>query len=71
MNNKKVIGVLLTYNCENLVQKAINKIPKDEFDDLICSDDGSKDNTTQIVEKNNIKVLRNEHKGYGGNLLQE
>ena len=69
MNNKKVIGVLLTYNCENLVQKAINKIPKDEFDDLICSDDGSKDNTTQIVEKNNIKVLRNEHKGYGGNLF--
>ncbi|MDC2998483.1 glycosyltransferase family 2 protein [Candidatus Pelagibacter sp.] len=69
MNNKKVIGVLLTYNCENLVQKAINKIPKNEFDDLICSDDGSKDNTTLIVEKNNIKVLRNEHKGYGGNLF--
>ena len=69
MNNKKVIGVLLTYNCENLVQKAINKIPKNEFDDLICSDDGSKDNTALIVEKNNIKVLRNEHKGYGGNLF--
>ena len=69
MNNKKIIGVLLTYNCENLVQKAINNIPKEEFDDLICSDDGSKDNTIQIVEKNNIKVLRNEHKGYGGNLF--
>ena len=65
----KVIGVLLTYNCENLVQKAINNIPREEFDDLICSDDGSKDKTIQIVEKNNIEVLRNEHKGYGGNLF--
>ena len=66
----KVIGVLLTYNCENLVQKAINNIPREEFDDLICSDDGSKDNTIQIVEKNNIEVLRNKHKGYGGNLCR-
>ena len=45
----KVIGVLLTYNCENLVQKAINNIPREEFDDLISSDDGSKDKTIQIV----------------------
>jgi len=65
----RIIGVLLTYNCERLVQKAINNIPVEEFDDLICSDDGSSDNTIEIVKKNNIKILKNIHKGYGGNLF--
>ena len=66
---KKIIGVLLTYNCENLVQKAINNIPFKEFDEVICSDDGSTDGTCDIVSKNDIKILKNKHKGYGGNLF--
>ena len=64
----KIIGVLMTYNCERVVQNAIDKIPKDEIDDIICSDDGSIDNTLSIIKKNNIKFVQNHHTGYGGNL---
>ena len=64
----KIIGVIMTYNCESLVQKAIDQIPKEEFDKLICTDDGSTDNTIEIVKKNNIEFIKNNHLGYGMNL---
>ena len=44
----KIIGLILTYNCENLVQKSIDKIPKNTLDEIICSDDESSDNTKTI-----------------------
>ena len=65
----KIIGILMTYNCEKIVQNAINRIPKNEFDDIICSDDGSIDNTLDVIKKNGIKFIKNEHTGYGGNLF--
>ena len=55
----KIIGIIMTYNCESLVQKAIDQIPKEEFDKLICTDDGSTDNTIEIVKKNNIEFIKN------------
>ena len=66
--NKKKVGVILTYNCEKLVQKAINNIPKNFFDTVICSDDGSTDKTLKILEENNIPVYQHKHLGYGGNI---
>ena len=50
----KLTGVILTYNCERLVQKAIDKIPKNILHEIICIDDASIDNTKEVVEKNNI-----------------
>ncbi len=64
----KIIGVIMTYNCEKFVQNAIDQIPKDEFDSLICTDDGSTDNTIEIIKKNNIEYIVNDHLGYGKNL---
>lgn len=64
----KTIGVIMTYNCEKFVQDAIDQIPKSEFDELICTDDGSTDNTIEIIKKNNIKYIVNDHLGYGKNL---
>ncbi len=65
----KLIGIILTYNCEKLVQKAIDKIPKNILYDVICADDASSDNTKSILEKNNIPFFTHEHTGYGGNLF--
>ena len=63
----KLIGIILTYNCEKLVQKAIDKIPKNILYDVICADaDASSDNTKSILEKNNIPFFTHEHTGYGG-----
>ena len=66
----KLTGVILTYNCERLVQKAIDKIPKNILHEIICTDDASVDNTKEIVEKNNILFFTHEHTGYGGNLFE-
>lgn len=65
----KIIGVIMTYNCGELVQNAINQIPKDEFDQIICTDDGSIDNTLEVIKKNNIQYIQNSHLGYGKNLF--
>ena len=64
----KIIGVIMTYNCEEFVQNAIDQIPKNEFDELICTDDGSTDNTIEVIKKNNIQYIVNNHLGYGKNL---
>ena len=66
----KKIGVILTYNCENLIQKTIDSIPKNFFDEVICSDDGSTDGTISILKKNNISTYSHPHLGYGSNLYK-
>jgi len=65
----KLFGVILTYNCETLVEKTIKDIPFNKFDKIICSDDGSTDKTEIVVKKNNIEFFKNTHGGYGENLL--
>tara|TARA_B100002052_G_scaffold299098_1_gene335261 strand:- start:743 stop:1462 length:720 start_codon:yes stop_codon:yes gene_type:complete len=65
----KVFGLLMTYNCENLVDKAVSKIPISDLDKLICTDDGSSDNTVFRIKKKNIFVVENIHNGYGSNLF--
>ena len=64
----KIIGIIMTYNCGNFVQNAINQIPQEEFDEIICTDDGSTDNTIDVIKKNNIRFIKNDHLGYGMNL---
>ncbi len=65
----RVFGVILTYNCENLVQRSIDNIPEGYFDKIICSDDGSTDQTEKVIKKNNIEFYSHAHTGYGGNLF--
>lgn len=65
----KIIGLILTYNCEPMIQKAINNIPKKYFNKIICADDNSKDRTGEIVKSNKIEFLTHDHLGYGGNLF--
>ena len=65
----KLFGLILTYNCENLVEKTINSLSKNLFYKIICSDDGSVDNTKQKLIENNIDFFSHKHTGYGGNLL--
>lgn len=39
-----MVGLILIYNCANLVEKAIKNIPSNILSDLVCCDDGSKYN---------------------------
>lgn len=65
---EKVIGVIMTYNCEELIEGLYQRIPHKVFDKLILVDDGSKDRTIEIAQKLGLTVFPHEHSGYGGNL---
>lgn len=65
----KVIGVLMAYNCSRLLERAYQSIPFDCFDEIICVDDGSTDDTVAVAQRLGITVFTHPHTGYGGNLF--
>ena len=65
----KIIGMILTYNNEHMVEQVLKKIPKELFDEIFVTDDNSIDNTKNIYIKKGIKVFSNKKKrGYGSNV---
>ncbi len=62
------VGIILTYNCENFIENAWNKIPRDFLDKIILVDDESTDDTLKKAENLGISSFSHEHLGYGGNL---
>lgn len=67
--HRKVVAVIMTYNCARLVRKAHDQIPKELVDDIIATDDASSDDSHDEAVALGIPAYRNEkNKGYGGNL---
>lgn len=65
----KIIGMILTYNNEHMIEQVLKKIPKGLFDEIFVTDDNSIDNTKNIYIKKDIKVFSNKRKrGYGSNV---
>lgn len=68
---KQLISVIIpVYNTESYIKRAINSLLKQTYDniEIICVDDGSTDNSLQILEKyaeqyDNIKVIHTENGG--------
>jgi glycosyltransferase involved in cell wall biosynthesis len=67
--NPKIVGILMAYNCARLLPRAYHQVPKDRFDQVICVDDGSSDDTLAVAKTLGIPVYTHEHLGYGGNLF--
>jgi len=69
LNNKKIIVILPAYNAEKTLKKTYQEIPFDLVDDVILTDDFSKDKTIKIASKIGIKhILKHDkNKGYGAN----
>ena len=66
----KVSIIMPFYNVEKYIEQCITSLLKQSYSDfeLICVDDGSKDDSIKIVEKygkidNRIKIIRQENKG--------
>lgn len=65
----RVIAVIMTYNCAHLLPKAYQQIPRDLVDDILVTDDGSRDNSHDVAKQLGLKAFRHTpNRGYGGNL---
>ena len=68
INGKKVCVVMPAYNAEKTLQKTYDEIPKDIVDEIILTDDASKDKTVDVAKKLGIRTfIHNKNRGYGGN----
>jgi dolichyl-phosphate beta-glucosyltransferase len=52
--------VIPAYNEEKIIESTIKKVQTFGVDELIVVDDGSKDNTVDIISKHNLILLRNK-----------
>jgi glycosyltransferase involved in cell wall biosynthesis len=69
IKNKKVVVVLPAFNAAKTLEKTYLEIPFDIVDEVVITDDASKDNTVEVAKKIGIKhVLQHDkNKGYGDN----
>ncbi len=69
INGKKIVVVMPAYNAEKTLEQTYAEIPMDIVDEVILTDDCSKDNTVEKAEELGIKevLVHEKNKGYGGN----
>ena len=69
IGDKKIIVVLPAYNAEKTLEITYNEIPFDIVDEVILTDDCSRDETVKEAERLGIKhIIRHpKNRGYGGN----
>ncbi|MBP1673344.1 MAG: glycosyl transferase family 2 [Bacteroidetes bacterium] len=69
IEGKKIIVVMPAYNAEKTLEQTYNEIPFDIVDQVILTDDCSKDETVTTAKKLGINeiIIHDQNKGYGGN----
>jgi len=66
--NKKITVVLPAYNAAETLKRTFDEIPHDIVDDIILTDDASKDATVEMAQNLGIPTIRHDrNRGYGGN----
>ena len=70
MNKKKVSVIIPVYNCEKYIEKCLRSVIDQTYENIevIVVDDGSSDNSYQIIkevtrEKSNISIIRQDNQG--------
>ena len=64
----KIIAVLPAYNAEKTLAATIADIPPGSVDEVLLTDDGSKDRTVEIARSMGLTVIvHSKNRGYGGN----
>jgi len=59
---KPVIGIMLTYNCDDYLRKCLKAI-ENQVDKVYALDNGSTDNTISILKDMNIDYITSKRKG--------
>ena len=68
INGKKVMVVMPAYNAEKTLERTYGEIPHDFVDQVILTDDGSRDRTAEVSRKLGITTyIHRKNRGYGGN----
>lgn len=69
INGKKIVVVMPAYNAEKTLEQTYNEIPMDIVDEVILTDDCSKDNTVEKAHELGIRevLVHDKNRGYGGN----
>src|SRR3984893_2409231 len=68
LNNKKVVVVLPAYNAAKTLRRTVEEIPREIVDEIILTDDASRDNTSALALELGLITIRHDHnRGYGGN----
>ena len=69
INGKKIVVVMPAYNAEKTLEQTYNEIPMDIVDEVILTDDCSRDNTVEEARRLGINevLVHEKNKGYGGN----
>tara|TARA_B100000686_G_scaffold202679_1_gene209607 strand:+ start:238 stop:1005 length:768 start_codon:yes stop_codon:yes gene_type:complete len=63
----KVVIFMPAYNTAKVLPSTFQALPKENIDEVILVDDGSRDNTVQVAEELGITVVRHQkNRGYGG-----
>lgn len=66
--NKKITVVLPAYNAAQTLRQTFDEIPHDIVDDVILTDDASKDATVEMARSLGIPTIRHDrNRGYGSN----
>ena len=66
--SKRIAVVLPAYNAGRTLQRTFDEIPLDIVDDVILTDDASKDETVDLARRLGIHTVEHLHnRGYGGN----
>ncbi len=69
INGKKIVVILPAFNAESTLEKTYQEIPFDIVDDIILTDDFSKDHTVSVAKKLGINhiIEHPNNMGYGAN----
>lgn len=69
INGKKVAVIMPAYNAGKTLETTYKEIPLDIVDDVILTDDLSKDNTVEVAKNLGIQhvIVHENNRGYGGN----
>jgi len=68
LNGRTIAVVLPAYNAAKTLKMTIDEVPFEIVDDIILTDDASKDNTAEIAREMGLVTMRHDqNRGYGGN----
>jgi glycosyltransferase involved in cell wall biosynthesis len=67
-HGKKIVVVMPAYNAEKTIERTYREIPLDIVDEIVVTDDASRDDTVSVARRLGLRtVVHERNRGYGGN----